>query len=108
MKTARLIPVFSLTFIVAYQIFDYFNVTLIRYYPDIGRFSFGRIPGAHNAIGWFGWMGWALVVALAVSGVYALLPRPLTDRVSWGWAWIVPIAVACFALYIVVVGWWLS
>lgn len=109
MNVPRLIPIFSLTFIVAYQIDDYFNAPLFKYYPDLARFSFGRIPSGHNAIGWYGWMAIALIVAVIVTGLYALIPQTVTDRISWDRAWIlVPICVVLFAFYIVVTGWWIS
>jgi hypothetical protein len=108
MNVTRLIPVFSLTYIVAYQMFDYFNNPLIRYYPNLGRFSFGHIAAGKDTIGWYGWMAWALIVALVVTAIYAALPRTLTDRITWRWVWVVPICVAFFALYIVITGWWLS
>jgi hypothetical protein len=109
MSVTRLIPIFSLTFIVAYQIDDYFNFPLFKYYPDLARFSFGRIPSGHNAIGWYGWMAVALIVAIVVTAVYAIVPRTVTDKISWDKAAVfVPICIVLFALYIVVTGWWIT
>jgi hypothetical protein len=105
----RLIPVFSLVFMIGYQIDDWLSMPLFKYYPNLGTFSWGwvRIPNGHNAIGWFGWMAWGLIAATIVTALYALIPKSVTDRMSWGWSWIVPICTAIFALYIVITGWWL-
>lgn len=104
----RLIPVFSLSFMLGYQIDDYLNLPLIKYYPNLGVFSWGWIPvrGGHNTIGWFGWLLAGLVTAIVVTALYALLPRRWTDKMSWSWAWAVALATAAFALYIVATSWW--
>lgn len=104
----RLIPVFSLSFMIGYQVDDYLNAPLIKYYPNLGVFAWAwtKVPNGHNTIGWYGWIAWGLIAAVVVTALYALIPRRLTERISWKWAWIVPIATAAFALYIVVTNWW--
>ena len=64
----RLIPIFSLAFMIGYQIDDYVNQPLIKYYPNIGAWSWGwvKVPTGHNTIGWFGWICWGLITALIV------------------------------------------
>jgi len=106
-KLERLIPVFSLTFVVAYQLFDFFQVPFVRYYPSIGRFSFVRLA-VGNAIQWYGWMINGLIVALIVTALFALVPRSVTARFTWDWSWIVPLATMGLALYVVITSWWLS
>jgi len=108
MNLTRLIPVFSLTFIAAYQVDDFLNAPLIRYYPDAARWSFGQIKGLHNTIGWFGWMLAGLLAAIVVTAIFALIPQRITERIRWNWVWIVPVMTVLFALYIVVVGWWIT
>jgi hypothetical protein len=105
----RLIPVFSLTFMIGYQIDDWINQPLIKYYPNLGTFSWGwvKVPTGHNTIGWFGWIAWGLIAAVVVTALYALIPRSVTDKISWSWSWAVPILTACLALYIVITNWWL-
>jgi hypothetical protein len=105
----RFIPIFSLAFMVGYQVDDYLNAPLIKYYPNLGRFSVGwvSVPGGHNTIGWFGWICWGLITAIVVTALYALIPRRATDKITWNWAWVVPVCMAIFAFYIVVTNWWL-
>ncbi len=105
----RLIPVFSIAFMLGYQIDDWLNLPLIRYYPNIGAWSWGwaRIPGGHNTIGWYGWIAWGLIAGVVVTALYALIPRSITEKITWSRFWVVPIGTAIFALYIVITGWWL-
>src|ERR1700722_2257710 len=104
----RLIPVFSLAFMIGYQIDDWLNLPLIKYYPNLGTFSWGwvKVPAGHNTIGWFGWICWGLIAAVVVTALYALIPRRVTDRISWSWSWVIPIVTACFALYLVIARKW--
>src|ERR1700677_2003500 len=94
---------------IGYQGDSCIHQPLIKYYPNLRTFSWGwvKIPTGHNTIGWFGWIGWGLITAVIVTGLYALIPRSVTDKISWSWSWVVPILTACFALYIVITGWWL-
>src|SRR3984885_9459708 len=75
-----------------YQIDDWINQPLIKYYPNIGTFSWGwvRVPAGHNTIGWYGWIAWGLIAAVVVTALYALIARSVTDRISWSWSLIVP------------------
>ena len=50
----------------------------------------------------------ALIAAVIVTALYALIPRNVTEKISWSWSWVVPIGTAVFALYIVITGWWLK
>jgi hypothetical protein len=104
---SRLFPVFSIAFVLAYPLADWFSLALFRYYPTIGVFSFKKNP-AGNAIQWYGWMATALIVALIASAICAALPPRLAAGRALDYAWIVPAAMLLFSLYIVYAGWWAS
>ena len=107
MTAARSLPVFSIVFIVAYGVLSLTQRPLFWYYPFQGRLSFHKLP-LHNAMQWYGWLASALIIAIVVTAVFALIPPATTDRFSWNWAWIVPLAAVLVAFYIVITGWWLS
>jgi len=106
-NVSRLFPVFSMSFVFFYPLADWFNLALFKYYPTIGIFSFVKNK-AGNAIQWYGWMATALIFALIVSAIYAALPPRFSARRALDLAWIIPIGMLLFSVYIVYAGWWAS
>jgi hypothetical protein len=104
---SRLFPVFSFAFVFAYPLTDWFNLALFKYYPTIGVWSFTKNP-AGNAMQWYGWLASAFIFAVIVSAIYALLSPRFSAARLLDYAWITPVVMLLFSLYIVYVGWWVS
>jgi hypothetical protein len=100
MNVARILPVFSVAFVVLYTIAMYFNIALFVYYPQVNQFHWHDQPGLPGpAMYWYGWLATAAIAAAVVSGLGSVFPVPRLSRAS-GLVWAVPCVAALFILYI--------
>jgi hypothetical protein len=96
-----------MAFVFAYPLADWFNLALFKYYPTVNVWTFRKNP-AGSAMQWYGWLATALIFAIVVSAIYAVLPPRLSMQRLLDYAWVMPIAMFAFCLYIVYAGWWVS
>jgi hypothetical protein len=82
---------------------DWLNLALFKYYPTINVWTFTRNP-AGNAMQWYGWLASAFIFAMIVSALYALLPPRFSAARLLDYAWITPVVMLLFSLYIVYAG----
>jgi len=104
MNYHRHLPLFSVAFILIYAVCVYFNLALFTYFPAAEQpFAlFAAKPGPAPAgipMYWYGWLSTTLLVALAVTGVGAFMPRN-GGRGVWPWlVWASPIVAFVVVLY---------
>ena len=89
MKDSRL-TIFSIMFGVIYLAAFYWDLALFRYYPEPGQFHFLRNDRLGVVILWYGWIATS---AFAGACIAFAVPRTIADRLSPGWAWIIPTTV---------------
>jgi hypothetical protein len=94
MTDSRL-TIFSIMFGVLYLVAFYYDLALFRYYPEVGQFHILRTDGLGSVILWYGWMATAAIASAAIAFA---VPRGMADRLSPGWAWIIPTVVVVVML----------
>ena len=88
--TGSRLTVFSIVFGVLYFLSFYYDLALFRYYPEVSQFSLLRNDKLGVVILWYGWIATS---AIASACIAFAVPRTIADRLSPGWAWMIPMAV---------------
>ena len=88
--TGSRLTVFSLVYGILYVVSFYYDLALFRYYPEVSQFHFLRNDSLGVVILWYGWIATS---AFASACIAFAVPRAIADRLSPGWAWIIPTAV---------------
>ena len=93
--------VFTVVCAVAYAIAVWKNYALFTYHPVPGTIVMG-VEKSHDgpAMYWYGWMSTAAIAALGACLIACLVPERLANRLSSGWAWVVPLGVLFFFAYL--------
>jgi hypothetical protein len=100
MKLARVLPLFSIVFIVAYAVALEYNLALFTYYPTVNKFHWAvqsDLPGP--PMFFYGWLATAAICAAIVSGIAALLPLRI-ERWWPGLPWLAALGAMAFVAYI--------
>ena len=98
---AFLAIVFTVVFSIAYVIAVWKNYALFTYHPVPSTITPGVVkPYDGPAMYWYGWMATAAVAALAACLIAYVVPERVSNRVSSGWSWIVPLGVLLFFAYL--------
>jgi hypothetical protein len=101
MKIARVLPVFSVAFAVTYAFAVAYNLAVFTYHPQLRQFAIGvEPPKAGPAMYWYGWIVTSAIVASLLSAIALLLPGARTARPWSGLAWLIPVAVMLFFVYL--------
>ena len=87
--------IFTMVFGALYTICFYVDISLFRYYPEVGQFHLQMTPDIGPPILWYGWMA---VAALGSAAIALLVPSKLADRLWSGWVWILPVVVVIVIL----------
>jgi hypothetical protein len=99
MSIVRILPVFSVAFIVVYAICLYFNIPLVTYYPTVGQWHWTVQPGLPGPpMYYYGWLANAAIGAIVISAVAALVPP--VQRLWTGWSWVAAVATIVMVVYI--------
>ena len=88
--TGSRLTVFSIVFGILYVVSFYYDLALFRYYPEVSEFHFLRNDRLGVVILWYGWIATS---AFASACLALAVPRTIADRLSPGWAWMIPTAV---------------
>ena len=88
--TGSRLTVFSIVFGILYLVSFYYDLALFRYYPEVSEFHLLRNDRLGVVILWYGWIATS---ALASACIAFAVPRTMADRLSPGWAWILPTAM---------------
>ena len=88
--TGSRLTVFSIVFGILYLVSFYYDLALFRYYPEVSEFHFLRNDRLGVVILWYGWI---VTSAIASACIAFAVPRTIADRLSPGWAWMIPMAV---------------
>jgi hypothetical protein len=92
--TAPFAIVFAVVYAIAYVVAVEHNYALFTYHPAIGEFGIGVQKAKDGpAMYWYGWLATAGIVASLAGLGAALLPAPLTRRISPALSWVIAIAV---------------
>ena len=100
-KAERLAAIFGIAFAIIYAPTMDFNWTLATYHPIQGIWQWGRaapLGGGSPAMYWYGFILTAALGAPVVTGLAALVPDKVMDRLPWrSLSWLVPV---CSIIYI--------
>ena len=103
-KAERLAAVFAIAFAIIYAPTMDLNWTAATYHPIQGIWQWGRaapLGGGSPAMYWYGFVVTAALGALVVTGLAALIPDNMMDRVPWrSLAWLIPICVIVYIAYV--------
>ena len=103
-KAERLAAIFGIAFAIIYAPTMDLNWTFATYHPIQGLWQMGRAPplgGGSPAMYWYGFVITSALGAAAVTGLAALIPDGLLDRVPWrSLAWLIPILVIIYIGYV--------
>jgi hypothetical protein len=92
--TAPSVIVFAVVYAIAYLVCVEGNYALFTYHPAINEFGMGVQKAKDGpAMYWYGWLATATAVAAVAGFVAALLPAPLTRRLSPSLTWLAALAV---------------
>ena len=96
--------VFAIAFAMIYAPTMDYNWTLATYHPIQGIWQFGRAPplaGGSPAMYWYGFVITAALGALVLTGLVALVPDKLLERVPWrNLTWIVILCSIAYITYV--------
>ena len=103
-RAERLTAAFGIAFAIFYAPTMDYNWALATYHPIQGIWQFGRAPslgGGSPAMYWYGFMITAALGALVVTGLAALVPGKLLERVPWrNLTWIVALCSIAYIAYV--------
>ena len=88
--TGSRLTIFSIVYGILYFVSFYYDLALFRYYPEVSQFHVLRNDKLGVVILWYGWIATS---AFAGACIAFAVPRTIADRLSPGWAWIIPTAV---------------
>jgi hypothetical protein len=105
MIDARALPLFVVTFAVAYALLYVvsveYNLALFTYHAATEEFHFLVKPAADGpAMYWYGWIATSMLGAFVLATLASWMPNGLTSRLWSGCAWSVPLAVMVVFVYI--------
>ena len=95
--------VFGVVFSLAYLLAVWKNYALFTYHPAIGAFAWGAEKAREGgpAMYWYGFVITAALGALVVTGLAALIPDKLMERIPWaGVTWVVTLCSIAYIAYI--------
>ena len=103
--TGRSVPMFVITFAVAYAVLYVvsveYNLALFTYHPVTEEFHFLVKPASEGpAMYWYGWMATSGLSAFAIATLVSWLPKVPTNRLWSNCSWSVPLAVMVIFVYI--------
>ena len=99
MLSARLTPIFSAAFAIAYVIAEQNNFALFTYHPRIDEWGFlTQAPRNGPGMYWYGWLGTSIVAAGAVTAASIPFVRTRSVPVVIGWA--VPLVIMALFVYL--------
>lgn len=99
MLTARLTPIFSAAFAIAYVIAEQNNIALMTYHPRINEWGWlTEAPRNGPGMYWYGWLATSFVAAGAVT--LASFPFVRERNVPSWLGWAVPIAIMALFVYL--------
>jgi hypothetical protein len=97
-KAERLAAIFAIAFAIIYAPTMDFNWTLATYHPVQGVWQWGKAPplgGGSPAMYWYGFVFTSALGALVITGLAALVPDRLVERVPWlSLTWVVTLCSA--------------
>ena len=97
MLAARLTPIFSAAFAIAYVIVEQNNLALMTYHPRIDEWGWlTQAPRNGPGMYWYGWLASSAVVAAGVTLVSAPLLRQRPSPTLIGWA----VPLICMVLFV--------
>jgi hypothetical protein len=103
-KTERLACIFAIAFAIIYAPTMDLNWTAATYHPIQGVWDLGKAPpkgGGSPAMYWYGFIVTAALGALIVTGLAALLPDKLLERVPWSnITWVVTLFTIAYIAYV--------
>ncbi len=98
---AFLAVIFAVVYAVVYVLAVWKNIALFTYHPVTGALAPGvEKPHEGPAMYWYGWMATAALAAFAACGLAWLLPARVRQQIWSGWAWLAPIGVLLFFVYL--------
>ena len=99
MLAARLTPIFSAAFAIAYVIVEQNNLALMTYHPRIDEWGWlTQAPRNGPGMYWYGWLGTACLAAGGVT--LAALPFVRQREVPSWLGWAVPIFIMGLFVYL--------
>ena len=97
LSLARLTPVFSAVFAIAYVIIEQNNLALFTYHPRINEWGWLMEPSRNGpGMYWYGWLASSALVAAGASLVSAPLLRNKEVPSIIGWA----VPLVCMVLFV--------
>jgi hypothetical protein len=101
MTIGRALPVFSIAFALIYIASVEYNLALITYHPQIGRWGvLVEAPKEGPAMYWYGWLLTSALGAGAIAVLSLALPARPFDRVWSILVWVAPLAMIAVIAYI--------
>jgi hypothetical protein len=101
MTIGRALPVFSIAFALIYIASVEYNLALITYHPQIGRWGvLAEAPREGPAMYWYGWLLTSALGAGAIAALSLALPARPFDRVWSILVWVAPLAMIAVIVYI--------
>jgi hypothetical protein len=97
LSLARLTPVFSALFAIAYVIIEQNNLALFTYHPRINEWGWlTEAPRNGPGMYWYGWLASSALAAGVLTLVSAPLLRNRPAQTILGWA----VPLACMVLFV--------
>jgi hypothetical protein len=101
MTIGRALPVFSIAFALIYIASVEYNLALITYHPQIGRWGvLAEAPKEGPAMYWYGWLLTSALGAGAIAALSLALPARPFERVWSILVWVAPLAMIAVIAYI--------
>jgi hypothetical protein len=103
-KVDRLACIFAIAFAIIYAPTMDLNWTAATYHPVQGMWDLGKAApkgGGSPAMYWYGFIVTAALGALVVTGLAALVPDKLMERVPWAnITWVVTVCTILYVAYV--------
>jgi hypothetical protein len=102
MNLSRVLPLFSIVFLIVYAIAMYFNLAPFSYYPQVGKFVAGVGPTTQQlgpSMYWYGWLSVALVIAVPIAAIAGFASDKVINRIAPIAPWLA-IALAVFFVWV--------
>ena len=103
MTIGRAFPVFSIAFALIYIASVEYNLALLTYHPQVGRWGvLVEAPRQDQgpAMYWYGWLLTSTLGAGAIAALSLALPARPFDRVWSILVWVAPLAMIAVIVYI--------
>jgi hypothetical protein len=103
-KAERLTAVFAIAFAIIYAPTMDLNWTAATYHPIQGIWQWGKaapLGGGSPAMYWYGFVVTAGLGALVVTGLAALIPDKVMERIPWpSLTWVVTLCSIAYIAYV--------